>query len=262
MTATRRRALTALIATVVSGGCAGDTTAPRGPILLTAAPGARLAQVAPPGGAATAAPAVLVEIEGAPVVGVNVKFDVTLGGGTVSETIVKTDARGIASCGAWTLGAEGANEVVATVEGGPSLAFGGWAIDLPTESDAYDLIGANGAPLPTTVGPPPMNPYEVVAGRMVLHPDSTYDDVIVQYQPTERAFVVSHYHGSYARSGSQLTLTGYAGAPTATGALQIDLLVVHVTFEWFWGDDTYAPPEDDVYRRRAYPNQGNLDVKA
>jgi hypothetical protein len=249
MKATRTRALTALIVAVVTGGCAGDATAPRGPILLTAAPGARLAQVAPPGAAAAVAPAVHVEIDGAPVVGVSVKFVVTLGGGAVLETLVKTDARGIASCGAWTLGAAGANEVVATVDNGPSLAFGGLAIDLPTDGDAYNLIGTNGAPLPTTVGPPPLDPYVVVAGRMVLHPDSTYSDVIVQYLPTERAFLVSHFHGSYARSGSQLTLTGYAGVPTVTGTFQVGLLAVYVSSDALWGDDTAGPPEDDVYRR-------------
>ena len=126
---------TALLAAAALAGCANDATAPRGPILLTAAPSSQLAQAAPAGTAASVVPAVKVEIGRTPIPNLEVEFTVTRGGGSVAKTVVKTNAQGVADCGAWMLGAAGANEVRASIDGGPSLAFGAFAISFATDGD-------------------------------------------------------------------------------------------------------------------------------
>jgi hypothetical protein len=247
------RAIATLVAALVAAGCASETTSPRWPLFITVAPSSRVAQVAPPGSAVAIAPAVSVERDGVPQINVRVSFVVTLGGGRVAAATATTDANGIASAGGWTLGAEGANEVLASIDGGPSLAFGGYAVNLPTGADAYDLIGQNGQPLPADPGYflgclcYATSPYKDVAGRLILGADSQYSAVIVQYSSTERAFGLRHYAGVYTRAGVTLTLAGYADTDSATGAFQTDLLAIHAVVDW--GADTAPFVTDDLYRR-------------
>jgi adhesin/invasin len=59
----------------------------------------------------------VVDANGNPVAGVPVRFVVTAGGGAVAVVAPVTDARGVASCGRWTLGGAGDNAVTAAVDG-------------------------------------------------------------------------------------------------------------------------------------------------
>jgi hypothetical protein len=122
MTRAARRQTTALLPLLAlaafAAACDGDPSAPAAPVpaQLTPAPAA-VAQEAPAGAVAEHPPAVTVtDAAGAPIAGVEVLFDVTLGGGTVERARDTTDAAGVASAGAWTLGeAPGTNRVVASV---------------------------------------------------------------------------------------------------------------------------------------------------
>ncbi|MFO1274170.1 MAG: hypothetical protein U1F50_21280 [Rubrivivax sp.] len=82
-------------------------------------------QTASPGAAVAIAPTVLVkDAADAPLAGVEVTFTVTSGGGAVTNTIVRTDSAGRASCGSWTLGpASGMNALSADVAGLASVEF-------------------------------------------------------------------------------------------------------------------------------------------
>jgi hypothetical protein len=236
-----------LLAALAAAGCSSDTILEPGPVYMFAAPGSRIAQVASPGSVVAVAPAVSVERDGAPQVNVRVSFVVTLGGGRVINAVATTNANGIASAGAWILGQGGANEVVASIDGGPSFAFGGYAVDLPTGADAYDLIGHDGESLPADevyFG----GLYKVIAGRLILGADSTYSTVMVYYNSTLRVFDLrSNGSGEYSRAGATLTLAGYGGADSATGALQIDLLAIHAVADF--GEDTAPLVTDDLYSR-------------
>ena len=76
------------------------------------------AQVADP-------PSVIVrDVSGIPVAGVVVTFAVTVGGGTVSDSAVTTNANGVATLTSWTLGVlAGVNTVTATSPGLPTVTF-------------------------------------------------------------------------------------------------------------------------------------------
>jgi hypothetical protein len=233
-----------LLAGLAAAGCASDSTSPRGLLYIDAAPGSRIGQVASAGSAVAIAPAVSVERDGVPQANIQVSFVVTLGGGRVTTAIARTDANGVASAGAWTLGAAGANEVLASIDGVPSIAFSGYAIDLPTGADAYDLIGHDGESLPADEGYVG-DPNKVIAERLILGTDSTYSTVIVDYNWILRTFDVEHNGGAYARAGATLTFAGYAG-DTATGVFQVDLLTIHAVRDF--GADTAPFITDDVYR--------------
>jgi len=241
-----------LLASLLLVACQSDQMGPRATTMPAAFPSSQVAQIGSPGAAATIVPAVKVELNGRPVPNVDVTFTVTRGGGAVAKRVVRTDAHGLADCGAWTLGPElgGTNEVVASIEGAPPVSFSALAFALPAGAEAYDLVSENGYRLPAHGFW--LGQWEVVAGRLVLSATSTYTATIVEFNSTTREFEVATYDGPYSRSGSQLALTNYDGAPVATGVFQIDLLAVHVEFDplLFGSDDTAPPPpQDDVYRR-------------
>jgi len=86
------------------------------PARLTAVRGDRQSGVA--GRRLRVSPAVRIEDEhGNAVGGVPVRFEVAEGAGSVEVASPVTDAKGVASCGGWTLGGEGANALRATVAG-------------------------------------------------------------------------------------------------------------------------------------------------
>ncbi|MEX2465745.1 MAG: hypothetical protein WD995_02475 [Gemmatimonadota bacterium] len=97
------------------------------------------------------APAVLVlNQRGDPLPNVNVDFAVTLGGGSVSGAAVATDASGIATVESWTLGAEGSQNLTATVEGLDPVVFTATAVAACDYTAPYSLgqtvEGVLGAP--------------------------------------------------------------------------------------------------------------------
>ncbi len=70
-------------------------------------------------------PKVLVQAaDGSPLAGVEVRFDVIAGGGTVAYPRAQTDVDGFASAGRWTLGPQSAlNKVSASIEGAAPVVF-------------------------------------------------------------------------------------------------------------------------------------------
>ncbi|HVH66601.1 MAG TPA: hypothetical protein VM716_01910 [Gemmatimonadales bacterium] len=93
--------------------CHGEATAPAPPApRLTIVAGDQ--QQATVCAAVAVAPAVRADSAGTPLVGVQVSFTVTAGGGTVTGNTAVTDAAGVATVGSWTLGAgAGANRLTA-----------------------------------------------------------------------------------------------------------------------------------------------------
>ncbi|CAN5155551.1 hypothetical protein BH23GEM2_BH23GEM2_11980 [soil metagenome] len=104
------------------GGCA-STTEPGGPGTLTATTATALSGTA--GTAVTPTPTVRVlGVDGTPVQGVTVNFEVTAGGGTVANPTHLTDAQGAASPGSWVLGpAAGTHTLTASATGLTSVLF-------------------------------------------------------------------------------------------------------------------------------------------
>lgn len=73
---------------------------------------------------------------GAALADVRVDFAVTRGGGTIESATAQTGSDGIASPGAWTLGAAGQQELRATVAGLQPVIFTATAIGIPAEVEA------------------------------------------------------------------------------------------------------------------------------
>jgi hypothetical protein len=97
-------------------------------------------QTAPAGTVLATAPAVkLVDAFGNGIAGVAVRFALT-GGGSVPASTAQTDAEGVASPGAWTLGAvAGTNALLAVADGVDSVAM--TALGVPGAPHHYDLRG-------------------------------------------------------------------------------------------------------------------------
>ena len=83
------------------------------------------AQIAAAGTPTSSAPVVqLLDANADPLVGTLITCNVTAGAGVVVQGVATTDARGIASCGGWTLGRQpGANTLVIGVPNGPSVTL-------------------------------------------------------------------------------------------------------------------------------------------
>jgi hypothetical protein len=101
-------------------------------------------------------PAVRVlDAEGAPIVGLGVRFEAILGGGTVPEPLAVTDANGIARVTAWRLGNRvGVNRLRASVQGMTPVEF--TAEGLPGEPASIERITGSaqvGAPGSTLARP-------------------------------------------------------------------------------------------------------------
>lgn len=114
-----------LLATILCSALAAcsESTSPPHPAAVSAV--AATSFTATVGTAAATEPAVKVtDGDGSPVSGAAVQFAVTAGGGSLARTSATTDASGIASAGAWTLGTTaGTNSVEATVAGLPTVRF-------------------------------------------------------------------------------------------------------------------------------------------
>ncbi|MGH7471098.1 MAG: leishmanolysin-related zinc metalloendopeptidase [Longimicrobiales bacterium] len=123
---------------MVAAGCSDSLSEPssdRPASLRVAEPAAaeyRDGQSARPGEAVAVAPAVQVlNAEFQPVAGVEVRFEVVSGAGSVQFARTISDARGIARAGQWTLGPDpGANELHA-VAGAVKLRFLAMGVDAP-----------------------------------------------------------------------------------------------------------------------------------
>lgn len=130
-----RRVRSLIVASLVVAGCGdGSTSGPAGtpqpPPALPPAPSALIAaagdaQSAAPGERLSAEPSVRVlDDDGLGVAGIAVRFDVLTGGGSVERPVATTDAEGMASSGAWTLGPEAGTQTLrAAAEKLPSVTF-------------------------------------------------------------------------------------------------------------------------------------------
>jgi hypothetical protein len=113
-----------LLALQLSCGGGGDSSGP-GPLASNITANSSVAFTAPPGAPVTELPSVLLsDSKGAPVAGAVVTFTVTSGGGTVTGGTATSNASGIATVGAWTLGtAAGANTLSAQSGSLPAVTF-------------------------------------------------------------------------------------------------------------------------------------------
>jgi hypothetical protein len=99
---------------------ATGTTPPAAALVVNAGNG----QTAPAGTAVAVAPSVKVTTaSGLPSPGVDVTFAVSAGGGSVTAATATTNVAGIATVGAWTLGAVGLNTLVASANGVGTVTF-------------------------------------------------------------------------------------------------------------------------------------------
>jgi hypothetical protein len=105
--------------------CGGGESSGPGPVAANITANSSVAFTAPPGAPVTELPSVLLSDQsGAPVAGAVVTFTVTRGGGTVTGATVTSNASGIATVGAWTLGtAPGANTLSAQTGSLPAVTF-------------------------------------------------------------------------------------------------------------------------------------------
>ena len=111
--------LRAAVGSLATSFTATATTGPASSIAVQAGN----AQVAAAGASVPVPPSVLVTDGTFGVPDVDVTFAVTSGGGTVTPTVVRTSAAGVAQVGSWQLGAAGPQSLTATVPGAAPASF-------------------------------------------------------------------------------------------------------------------------------------------
>ena len=133
----------ALALSLLAAGCSDGPTAP-GARAVAVELAAGDGQTAAAGALVPVAPAVRVRTtSGRPVVDAAVEFAVVRGGGSVTHAAVRTNAEGVATSGAWTLGPEaGPNEVEARVGTATPVVFRATATEpagAPAGAGAFDI---------------------------------------------------------------------------------------------------------------------------
>jgi hypothetical protein len=105
--------------------CGGGDSSGPGAVAANITANSSVALSGPPGTQVTELPSVLLSDQsGVPVAGATVTFTVTSGGGAVTGAAATTNASGIATVGAWTLGtAAGANTLSAQTGSLPAVTF-------------------------------------------------------------------------------------------------------------------------------------------
>jgi hypothetical protein len=118
---------------VVYAACKGDSTPPLG--ATTIAPNSETSLSAIAGSTVSPAPSVIVRDDnGNPFPGATVTFTATAGGGSVSGASAVTDANGVATVGAWTLGTTAGQNTLTAASGSLSVTFNATATAGPTAS--------------------------------------------------------------------------------------------------------------------------------
>ena len=103
-----------------------------------------------------------------PLAGVNVRFTVTAGGGSVANSSIMSGPQGRATAGRWTIGTTpGPNTLVAAVDGVGSVEFRVEAVPAPT--GRFELMTIDGKPLP--LGDEEMS---LVAGTLTLNSNASF----------------------------------------------------------------------------------------
>ena len=177
---------------------------PSVPSTITAASGPTF-EDARPGSALADLPRVIVRDQyGKPMPDVRVGFVVAGGGGSVTDSLPRTSANGLAACGQWTLGTtEGENTLLAAVHGVESVVFTAVArVPVPPSRASFDLQAIGGQPLPFVVTGG--STWEIVGGQYLLAEDGTFT----------RLYLVRTYSGGVSRIDSTLMRGGYTRGAT------------------------------------------------
>jgi hypothetical protein len=189
-----------------------------------------------PGDFATEDPEVLVRDEnGKPIAGIEVKFMVTSGGGSVFHATAISGPQGRATSGRWTLGPSfGVNTLVASVDRVGSVEFRATTVPAPT--GRYELSTIDGASLPFT---DMISNYTrvVVGGTFILASDRTFRYVL-RVRTSDGAVVdEGEVTGGFApRRPTGLTFF-VDHWPWADGAVEGDTLVAYL---WDLSDFIHA----------------------
>jgi len=136
-----------LFALLVAQTSCNDSSGP-GLVPTTISANSSISQTASPGTDVPEPPSVIVRDQnGAPLAGASVTFAVTAGGGTVTGGTVVTNASGVATAGAWTVGSvEGTNTLVAT-SGDVSVTFTANSTDQCVVSGTHTVGGSTSGEL-------------------------------------------------------------------------------------------------------------------
>jgi hypothetical protein len=118
----------------------GDSSGPGAVVATNISANSSVAFTAPLGAPVTDLPSVLLsDQKGAPVAGAVVTFTVTAGGGTVTGATATSNASGVATVGAWTLGtAPGANTLTAQSGSLPAVTFSACGTATHTLGSTFD----------------------------------------------------------------------------------------------------------------------------
>jgi len=173
-------------------------------------------------------PEVLVrDADGQPLAGITVKFAVTSGGGTISNSTTVSGPQGRATAGAWKLGpSAGVNTVVGSVDGVGSVQFTAEATPVPTGT--FQLVTIDGFHIPYAY---PFSLDSIVAGTFTLTSDRVY--TFAQQIHSSDGLNQGETSGSFAPKFPK-GLTFYLnGFPWISGTLDGDTLTVGV-----WDDFT------------------------
>ncbi len=187
---------------------AGDDSAWAGSTLVTT-PAVRVVWLLPDGGTSS-----MTDV-GVP--SMTVRCAVTAGGGSIHDTVVVTDAYGLASCGEWTLGPNaGTNTVTITVADVAPIAITTHGRPRPDIVASYTLVAQEGNPDPS-----------VARGQLVLGSDGTLEvgqDYYWNVNPTGAPMPPSRWRlGAYAITGSTFELLD---SPRSIGEIRGDSLIV------------------------------------
>lgn len=215
------------------GACGGGDTSVAPPVATSIAPNSSTSLTAVAGAAVTALPSVIVKDQrGDAMAGVPVTFTVIFGGGTITGSDVLTNASGVATAGAWTLGTvAGSNSLTASTSGLTPVTFnatgtaGVAASAVKTAGDAQGATAGSAVSTAPTVTVKDTNGNPVSGVLVVFTVASGGGSVTGGMQTTNIAGVatVGGWTLGATAGGNSLmaTATGLEGSPmtfTATGS--------------------------------------------
>lgn len=214
--------LRSVLVLLIVAACSGDSVSPPptggGAVTLSITVGD--GQQALPGAAVPAAPVVLAtNAAGQPASGVVITFAIDSGGGTIASAQATTNSAGVASPGAWTLGAtEGSNVLRVSAAGATTIRIRAMATaaTVPLLTDVS--VPRTGGVLTVAV---PGNPFN---GLTLDVPDTAYAGPAVFSIATKDTRVTTLPAG-YAQVGPTLVITNSEGTATQPMVLTIPVTV-------------------------------------
>ena len=170
---------------------------------------------------------------GQPISGIQVKFMVTAGGGSITNATTVSGPQGRATAGAWILGpAAGLNTLVGSVDGVGSVQFSAQAVPFPTGT--FQLATIDGASLPfTDIW---SSNRVVVGGTFTLASDRTYSYVLRVRRPDGAVVDEDRLSGSFGPKGQTALSFFVDDWPWVDGSVQGDTLVAYI---WDFSDNLH-----------------------